>query len=84
LSPIPPGFGGQSRKPIEVRFDPQDLSQVEIFFQGQIQGWARAVDPLVNAQLSAKKAEASPTLEPTGVNFIELLQKRNAKKAQKE
>ena len=78
---VPSPLAGET---IEVRFDPQDLSQVEIFFQGQIQGWARAVDPVVNAQLPAKKAEASPTLEPTGVNFIELLHKRNAKKAQKE
>lgn len=69
---------------VEVRFDPLDLSQVEIYSQGQAQGWARAVDPVVNAQLPSNKAEASPTPEPTGVNFIELLQKRNAKKAQKE
>jgi hypothetical protein len=39
---------------------------------------------VVNAQLPAKKAEASPRPEPTGVNFIELLQKQNAKKGQKE
>jgi hypothetical protein len=39
---------------------------------------------VVNAQLPANKAEASPAAEPTGVNFIELLQKQNAKKAQKE
>jgi transposase InsO family protein len=69
---------------IEVRFDPLDLSQVEIYFQGQTQGWARAVDPVVNAQLPAHKAEASPTPEPTGINFVELLQKQNAQKAQKE
>jgi putative transposase len=78
---VPSHLAGET---IEVRFDPQDLSQVEIFFQGQTQGWARAVDPVVNAQLPAKKAEASPRPEPTGVNFIELLQKQNAKKGQKE
>jgi hypothetical protein len=37
---------------IEVRFDPLDLSHVEIYFQGQAQGWVRPVDPVVNAQLS--------------------------------
>jgi putative transposase len=70
---VPPHLAGET---IEVRFDPLDLSQVEIYLQGQSQGWARAVDPVVNAQLPAKKAEASPAPEPTGVNFIELLQKQ--------
>ncbi len=69
---------------IEVRFDPRDLSQVEIYFQGQAQGWVRAVNPVVNAQLPANKAEATPTPEPTGVNFIELLQKQNAHNLRKE
>jgi putative transposase len=69
---------------IEVRFDPLDLSQVEIYSQGQSQGWARAVDPVVNAQLPAKKAELSPVPQPTGVNFIELLQAQKAKKAEEE
>jgi putative transposase len=45
---------------IEVRFDPQDLSQVEVFHQGKSQGWVRAVDVVINAQLPAKKAAASP------------------------
>ena len=74
---VPPHLAGET---VEVHFDPRDLSQVEIYFQGQSQGWARAVDPVVNAQLPGNKAEASPTPKPTGVNFIELLQKQNAKK----
>jgi len=75
---VPSHLAGET---VEVRFDPLDLSQVEIYFQGQSQGWMRAVDPVVNAQLPAKKAEASPTPEPTGINFIELLQRQNANKA---
>jgi putative transposase len=78
---VPPYLAGET---IEVHFDPRDLSQVEIYFQGQSQGSARAVDHVVNAQLPGNKAEASPTPKPTGVNFIELLQKQNAHKAKKE
>jgi transposase InsO family protein len=74
---VPPHLAGET---VEVHFDPRDLSQVEIYFQGRSQGWARAVDPVVNAQLPGNKAEASPTFKPTGVNFIELLQKQKAKK----
>ena len=44
----------------------------------------RDVDPVVNAQLPGNKAEASPTPKPTGVNFIELLQKQNAPNTKKE
>jgi len=50
---------------IEVHFDPRDLSHVEVFHQGESQGWARSVDPVVNAQLPAKKAAASPTPDLT-------------------
>jgi putative transposase len=61
---------------IEVRFDPLDLSQVEIYFQGQAQGRVRIVDPVINAQLPCKKAAASPAPEPTGINFVELLRRK--------
>jgi hypothetical protein len=69
----PAHLAGQT---VEVRFDPLDLSQVEIYCQGQAQGWVRAVDPVVNAQLPSRKADASPTPEPTGINFLELLQQK--------
>jgi hypothetical protein len=65
-----------------VRFDPLDLSQVEIYFQGQAQGRVRPVDPVVNAQLPSRKAAASPAPQPTGINFVELLQQK--KDEQKE
>src|SRR6516225_3201522 len=69
---------------IEVRFDPLDRSQVEIYFQGQAQGWVRPVDPVVNAQLSSPKAAASPAPQPSGINFVELLQQKKAPDQQKE
>lgn len=62
---------------IEVRFDPLDLSEVEIYLQGQTQGVARPVDAVVNAQLPASKSAPAPRPEPTGINFVELLQQRH-------
>jgi putative transposase len=70
---VPAHLAGQS---IEVRFDPLDLARVEIYLQGQNQGWVRTVDPVVNAQLPPRKAAASPKPEPSGINFVELLQQR--------
>lgn len=61
---------------IEVRFDPLDLSQVEIYLQGQPQGLARPVDPVVNAQLTPSKPQESPRPESTGINYVELLNKK--------
>ena len=69
----PPHLAGET---IEVRFDPVDLSQVEIYFQGQAQGLARLVDAVVNAKLPSPKRAPSPTPEPTGINFVELLQQK--------
>jgi putative transposase len=50
----PPSLAG---KRIEVRFDPLDLSQVEIYYEGQSQGAARLVDAVINAQLPSAKRE---------------------------
>lgn len=69
----PPQVAGET---IEVRFDPLDLSQVEIYFQGQVQGLARLVDAVVNAKLPSPKPAPSPAPEPTGINFVELLQQK--------
>jgi transposase InsO family protein len=68
----PPHVAGKS---IEVRFDPHDLEQVEIYFDGKTYGLARVVDAVVNAQLPSVKSVARAA-EPTGINFLELLQKK--------
>jgi hypothetical protein len=60
-------------KTVEARFDPLDLSQVEIYFQGEPQGAARLVDPVINAQVYSSKPKESPEPEPTGINYVELL-----------
>ena len=69
----PPHLAGQT---IEVRFDPLDTSQVEIYFQGQPQGIARIVDPIVNAQLPSSKPNPSPEPQSTGINYVELLNRK--------
>jgi len=69
----PPDLASQT---IEVRFDPLDPASVEIYFQGQPQGRARLVDPVVNAQLPSAKPPKLAEPEPTGINFVELLNKK--------
>jgi hypothetical protein len=44
-------------KRIEVRFDPLERNQLEIYYEGQSQGAARLVDAVVNAQLPSVKRE---------------------------
>ena len=48
----PPHLSGET---VEVRFDPLDAAEVEIYFQGKPQGAARLVDPVVNGQLPSVK-----------------------------
>ncbi|HMD77215.1 MAG TPA: DDE-type integrase/transposase/recombinase [Terracidiphilus sp.] len=73
----PPHLAGQT---VEVRFDPLDPAEVEIYHQGQRQATARPVDPVVNAQLPPAKPPTQPTPEPSGINFVELLQKKSEDK----
>jgi transposase InsO family protein len=69
----PPHLPGQT---IEVRFDPLDAAEVEIYFEGKPQGTARLVDPVINAQLPSAKRPAKAEPESTGINFVELLQRK--------
>ena len=73
-----------ARETIEVRFDPLDLSQLEIYFQGKPQGIARLVDAVVNAQLLSPKPAPVPAPKPTGINFVELLEHKNHKPSAEE
>jgi transposase InsO family protein len=70
LYEAPPHLAGQT---IEARFDPLDVGEVEVWFQGQLQSVARLLDPVVNGRLPAAKPAAAAEPEPTGINFIELL-----------
>jgi putative transposase len=69
----PPHLTGET---VEVRFDPLDIAEVEIHFQGKPQGSARLVDPVVNAGLPPVKRSAAAEPEPTGINFVELLNRK--------
>src|SRR5246127_2441918 len=55
LYEAPPHLAGQR---VEVRFDPLDAAQVEIWFQGKLEVTARPVDPVVNGQLPSVKRTA--------------------------
>jgi transposase InsO family protein len=74
----PPQLTGET---VEVRFDPLDAAEVEIYFQGKLQGAARLVDPVINAGLPPVKRSTAAEPEPTGINFVELL---NRKKEEEE
>jgi putative transposase len=74
LFEAPPHLAGHT---IEVRFDPVDAAQVEIWFQGQPQAAARPVDPVINGLLPSVRPATPPPPEPTGINFVELLQQKH-------
>ncbi len=78
LYEAPPHLLGQT---IEARFDPLDTASVEIYFKGHPQGDARLVDPVANCQLPPVRPAKAAEPEPTGINYVELL---NRKKEEKE
>ena len=62
---------------VEVRFDPLDPSQADLYSGGVFQGTARLVDPVANGLWISPKSQPAPAPEPTGINYVELLyQKR--------
>jgi hypothetical protein len=61
---------------VEVRFDPLDPSQADVFSEGVFQGAARLADPVANGLWIAAKSELAPAAEPTGINYIELLHQK--------
>ena len=66
---------------VEVRFEPLDAAEVELHFQGKLQGTARLVDPVFTAGLPPVKRATTAEPAPTGINYVELL---NGKKKEKE
>ena len=59
---------------IEIRFDPLDTAEVDLHPDGEPQGTARPVDPVINASLPRPKSAEDPSApQPTGINFIDLL-----------
>jgi transposase InsO family protein len=62
-----------ANRTVEVRFDPLDAAQAEIWFQGKQEAMARPVDPVVNGRLPSVKAATPTPPEPTGINFVGML-----------
>lgn len=60
---------------VEVRFDPLDLSEVDLYVDGQLQAQVRPVDPVVNAVVARTTSGSSSSAPPapTGINYVELL-----------
>jgi len=71
----PPHLAGRR---IELRFDPLDPIEMEVHFEGQMVSTARPVDAVVNAQLPPTPKSDPQSGEPTGINYIELLQTEKA------
>jgi len=61
---------------VEVRFDPIDSLEVDVYLGGVFQGAARLADPVANGLWIAPKAEPAPAPEPTGINYLELLHQK--------
>jgi hypothetical protein len=74
LYEAPPHLAGHT---VEVRFDPADAGEVEVWFQEKLQAAARPLDAVVNGQLPSAKPVATAAPEPTGINFVEMLHDRN-------
>ncbi|MBM3747712.1 MAG: DDE-type integrase/transposase/recombinase [Acidobacteria bacterium] len=70
LYEAPPHLAGQT---VEVRFDPLDSTEVEVWHRGQLQAAARPLDPVVNGRLPSAPPATAPAPKPTGINFVELL-----------
>lgn len=69
----PPHLTGQK---VEVRFDPIDPSQADVYSGGMLQGVARLVDPVANGLWIPAKPEPAPAPKPTGINYVELLHQK--------
>jgi len=69
----PPQLAGRR---IEVRFDPLHPMEMEIHCEGELVATARPVDAIVNAQLPPTPKLQPPRGAPTGINYVELLQKK--------
>jgi transposase InsO family protein len=64
---------------VEVRFDPLDLGQVDLYLNNEPQGEARPVDAVVNASLPRDRSGAAGPQappEPTGINYVELIKEQ--------
>jgi len=67
----PPHLAGRR---VEVRFDPLDPIEMDIYFEGQFVSTARPVDTVVNSQLPPAPKPQAERATASGINYVELLQ----------
>lgn len=70
-----------ARQRVELRFDPYDLKEVQVWYQGKKVGMARPIDPTVRREV----AEAVEPLaeSKTGLNYLQLLRKEQEQALQR-
>ncbi len=65
--------GHLAGRQIEIRYDPLDPREVDIYLDDRLEGQARPVDPVVNASLRREKPPHPPQPESSGINYLEML-----------
>lgn len=58
---------------VALRFDPFDLSLIDVFYQGTSFGQAKPYSLKRAAHPSAKKEIELPKIEKSGINYLELI-----------
>lgn len=63
---------------VEVRFDPLDCSQVDLYVNGELEGRPRPVDAVLNASIPRDSSSSTGGMppEPTGINYVELVKEQ--------
>jgi transposase InsO family protein len=64
---------------IEVRFDPLNTGEIDVYHDSQLQGQARPVDAVLNTRLPRPKAPDAQPAPSTGINYLDLLAAKNEK-----
>ena len=72
------------RRKVTLRFDPFDLSRIEVFFQGQSFGEAGPYLLKRGAHPSAKAEIELPKIEKSGINYLELVRAEHQASLERE
>lgn len=71
-----------ARQRVELRYDPYDPTQVQVWLDGKKAGMARPVDP--TAQREAIAAAPDVASAPSGVNYLQLLRQQQEQALQRK
>lgn len=73
---------GLARQRVELRFDPYDLKEIQVWHQGKKVGMARPLDPTVRREVAAPE---QPPVEPrSGLNYLQLLRQEQEQALQRK